>query len=90
MITTHAYVHDIHYSPSRNVCFVHFQLEDIFAFAEGQFVMIEASIEGKTIKRPYSIASTNKQLQEQKILSIVVKKTSEAGMSDRMTQHMQS
>lgn len=48
--------------------------------------MIEAVIDGVTIKKPYSIASTNKQLQEEKLIWFVVKKASENGMSHYLTQ----
>jgi len=58
-------------------------------FCEGQFVMIEREINGKLVKKPYSIATTNQQLQETKQLGVIVKKTSNDGMSDRLTQKIE-
>lgn len=68
MITTTALLKHKYDSPSGNVSYVLFQPEQTFTFLEGQFCMIEAEIDGVTIKKPYSIASTNKQLQEEKLI----------------------
>lgn len=89
MITTPATLTHKEDSPSQQVSYVLFQPETTFTFSEGQFVMIEAEINGQVIKRPYSIATTHKQLQEEKILGVIVKKTSDKGMSDRLTQKIQ-
>lgn len=40
------------------------------------------------MKKPYSIASTNKQLQEEKLIWVVVKKASENGMSNYLTNQI--
>ena len=72
-------------SPSGYVSYLLFQPETTFTFSEGQFVMIEVEIDGKVIKKPYSIATTNKMMQEEKLFGVVVKKTSEKGMSDYLT-----
>lgn len=50
--------------------------------------MIQTKIQGKIYKKPYSIATTNKMLQEEKLLWIVVKKASDTGMSARLTQNI--
>ena len=68
MITTYATLVHKYDSPSGYVSLVLFQVNEVFAFTEGQFVMIHAEINGKLVKRPYSIATTNKQLQEEKII----------------------
>lgn len=72
-------------SPSGNVSYVLFQPEHTFSFVEGQFCMIETTIANKTVKKPYSIASTNMQLQEEKLIWFIVKKASENGMSNHLT-----
>ena len=43
----------------------------------------------RIIKKPYSIASTSRQMQESKQISFVVKKASEDGMSHYLTQTIQ-
>ncbi len=120
MHSTHAtHIHS-HHSPNHQVALVTFQVEEVFDFAEWQFVMIEAEmpvqrssdslhisqqtssdadsnaihLEGgqntrRTIKKPYSIASTSRQMQESKQISFVVKKASEDGMSHYLTQIIQ-
>jgi len=40
--------------------------------------MIEKELHGKLTRKPYSIATTNIQMQEEKTIGFVVKKTSEA------------
>lgn len=74
-------------SPSGLVSFVYFQPEQTFAFDEGQFMMITHQNELRTLKKPYSIATTNKLLHEDKRIGFIVKKTSEHGMSDFLTTH---
>lgn len=89
MHTTAATYLQGHHSPNHQVAFVTFQVQDTFEFLEWQFVMIEAQIWDKKIKKPYSIASTNHHMQESKQISFVVKKTSEDGMSHYLTQDIQ-
>lgn len=89
MHTTHVTHLYSHHSPNHQVALVTFQVDEVFDFAEGQFVMIEVEMDDKKIKKPYSIASTSRQMQESKILSIVVKKASEDGMSHYLTQTIQ-
>jgi ferredoxin-NADP reductase len=86
MITTTAILKHKYDSPSGNVSYVLFQPEHTFSFTEWQFCMIEIEIDRKTIKKPYSIATTNLLLQEEKCIWFVVKKASENGMSDFLTQ----
>lgn len=88
MLTTTATLTHKYDSPSELVSFVLFQVEETFVFQEGQFMMIEVDIRGKKVKKAYSIATTNIQMQEEKVIGFVVKKTSESGMSDRLTQHI--
>jgi len=75
-------------SPSGNVSYLLFQPEHIFSFTEGQFCMIETDINEKKMRKPYSIASTNLLLQEEKCIWFVVKKASDQGMSDYLTQQI--
>jgi len=76
-------------SPNKEVSFVIFESAETFEFQEGQFVMIEVEINGEIIKRPYSIATTNQCMQDNRHLWIVVKKTSDHGMSHYLTQAIQ-
>jgi NAD(P)H-flavin reductase len=72
-------------SPSGLVSLVLFQPEEAFTFAEWQFMMITHQDEKRTLKKPYSIATTNTQLQNEKRIGFIVKKTSENGMSAFLT-----
>lgn len=51
--------------------------------------MIECEIQWKIIKRPYSIATSNKEMQEAKYIWFVVKKVSDDGMSNYLTQDVE-
>lgn len=88
MITTQAQLVKKYSSPSEIVSYIIFQVEKHFEFLEGQFVMIEADLQWKTVKKPYSIATTNKMMIDEKHLWVVVKKTSDRWMSDFLTQHL--
>jgi len=90
MHTTLATYSHSHHSPNHLVALVTFQVVETFEFDEWQFVMIEAQKWNQKIKKPYSIASTQLQMQESKQISFVVKKTSEDGMSDYLTQVIQA
>lgn len=86
MIKTTATITQIHHSPSTDVAFVMVQPNETFSFSEGQFMMIQVDCFWKTLKRPYSIATTNKQLQESKQLWFYIKKASEYWISARITK----
>jgi len=88
MRSTQASLVKKHDSPSGLVSQVVFQVEEIFPFLEGQFVMIEKEIQWKIIKRPYSIASTSQEMMNQKHIAIVVKKASNQWMSNYLTQEI--
>ncbi len=81
MIKTQATISHIEYSPSGDVTFVRFVPDEKFSFQEGQFVMIESTFNhvelGKPLKKPYSIATTNDELQTKGTLGVIVKKTVE-------------
>lgn len=85
MIKTTATITELHHSPSGEVVFVLLQPTETFSFLEGQFMMIEGECFGKTVKKPYSIATTNKQLQDYKQLWFYIKKASEDWMSAWLT-----
>jgi NAD(P)H-flavin reductase len=85
---TIAYLQDRIYSPSGKTAYLTFQVETKRPFIEGQFVMI-TSHEDKPRKKPYSIASTNKELQEQGIMRFVIKETSPYGVSHYLNQTLQ-
>ncbi|MEI7477899.1 MAG: hypothetical protein WCJ81_05380 [bacterium] len=63
-----AIVTNIEYSESKEVTFVYCKPETSFTFKEGQFMMISSDHThpelGKPLKKPYSIATTNQELQE--------------------------
>lgn len=85
MISNFATLRHTYDSPSGKVSYLLFQPEEIFFFSEGQFVMIETLIEDQIVKKPYSIATTNRMLQEEKLIGVIVKKASTNGMSDWLT-----
>jgi ferredoxin-NADP reductase len=68
MISTTAILKHKYDSPSGNVSYVLFQPEQTFSFTEGQFCMIETVLHDKLTKKPYSIASTNQMLQDEKLI----------------------
>lgn len=89
MITTQATLKHKYSSSSANVSYLLFQVEESFTFSEGQFMMLETSIGSVVKKKPYSIATTHRMLQEEKLIGFIVKKVSEEGMSDFLTQKIQ-
>ncbi len=84
-------IEDIEYSPNKEVAYITCSLQDWdLDFEEGQFLMLETTdymIEGKTLKKPYSIASTHNQFLTTKTLSFLVKEASDSGMSYYLTQN---
>lgn len=62
MISTIARVSHIERSPCGDVTFVTMTPEQPLDFAAGQFCMIEHTIDGQLIKKPYSIATTPRQM----------------------------
>lgn len=86
MIKTSATITQLHHSPSTDVVFALLQLDETFTFLEGQFMMMEADCYGQTIKKPYSIATTNQQLLETKQIGFYIKKASEQWLSARLTK----
>jgi ferredoxin-NADP reductase len=93
MIQTYVRVVAIEYSSDRQVAQIFFEPEEKFVFLEGQFVFLErldyVTTDGKSMKRAYSIGSTNALLQDTWVFSTVVKKSSEDGMSHYLTQDLQ-
>jgi ferredoxin-NADP reductase len=83
-------VQQIEKSPNGEVVFLTCRLSHGFLdFEEGQFLMLETvdyQVEGKSLKKPYSIASTHNHFLETKEVSFYVKKASENGMSNYLTQ----
>jgi ferredoxin-NADP reductase len=92
MIQTQATVVDIQHSPNKQVAFVYFKPEETFTFQEWQFIFLErlwfAYPDGKAMKNAYSIGTTNTLLQEQWVIGTIVKKSSQWGMSEYLTQHI--
>jgi len=90
MIQTQATVVDIEHSPNQEVAFIYFKPEQSFTFQEGQFIFLErigfAYPNGKAMKNAYSIGTTNKFLQEKWLIGTIVKKSTEWGMSEYLTQ----
>ncbi len=79
-------VSHIAHSDSKDVVILTCQVERIFTFLEGQFMMLQTLIDGKLVKRAYSIYSTNQQLQETKTISFCIKRKEWWLFSTRSTQ----
>ncbi len=79
----------IEYSPSKEVTFVRCKPDTQFSFKEGQFMMLASDHNHtelqKPLKKPYSIATTNQELQEDGTIGFVVKKVREGYMSEYLT-----
>ena len=74
MITTTGLITMIDYSPSGEVVIIHVQISEPLSFAEGQFMLLQTLIDGKIVKRSYSICSTNQDLQDSQIISFSIKR----------------
>lgn len=83
-------VKNIELSPDKEVSLITCNIEDEdFDFEEGQFLQLETidyQQDGKSLKNPYSIASTHNHYLETKEVSFFTKKASEMGMSSYLTQ----
>jgi len=89
MIKTNIVLRFIEKSSDGEVVFLVFEPEKKFNFHEGQFVMLESidyKYEWKTIKRAYSIATTQKRLNEKNEIWFIVKKASELWLSYYLTK----
>lgn len=86
MIATTATLHSLQKSPSWDVAFLLFQPAETFTFLEGQFMMIECETPTGIQKKPYSIATTSRQLQEEKLIWFYIKQASKDGVSHYLTQ----
>lgn len=84
-----AIITHIEYSHSKEVTLVRCKPSLPFSFKEWQFMMITSAHvhEGlwKPLKKPYSIATTNAELQQDGTVGFVVKKSREWFMSDYLT-----
>ena len=93
MITTTAICTKIEKSDSNNVSFVFFRPQEKFTFQEWQFMFIEIPNQvrenWKSLKNAYSIWTTSKQLAETWEIGFIVKKASEDGVSNYLTQQVQ-
>lgn len=74
MITTTGVITTIDYSPSGEVVIIHVQITEPMSFVEGQFMLLQTLIDGKIVKRSYSICSTNQDLQDSQIISFSIKR----------------
>lgn len=61
---------DKNLSPDGKVAVLTYQCQS-FSFEEGQFVMLQREIEGKIVKRAYSIASTDRDADRGQIVFVV-------------------
>lgn len=86
MLTTQWTIHHVTHSPSGDVVIITCQVEEVFSFFEGQFMVLQTLIDDKIIKRSYSIYSTNQQLQESKTISFCIKRKDQWVFSTRATQ----
>ena len=74
-------IETIEYSDSKEVVILHCKIEKKSSFQEGQFMLLGAEIDGKLVKRSYSISSTNQILQEKNIICFGIKRTSDGVFS---------
>lgn len=86
MLTTQWTIHHITHSPSGDVVIITCQVDEVFTFFEGQFMVLQTLIGDKIIKRSYSIYSTNQQLQDTKTISFCIKRKDQWVFSTRATQ----
>lgn len=86
MLTTQWTIHHITHSQSHDVVIVTCQVEEVFSFFEGQFMVLQTLIDDKIVKRSYSIYSTNQQLQDTKTISFCIKRKDQWIFSTRATQ----
>lgn len=89
MIITSAACIDKQYSESGDVVITRFQVEKKFEFQAGQFVLWAFDIQGKTIKRSYSIYSTMADMESDSHLALLVKKIGEPYVSQYLTDDIQ-
>ena len=89
MLTTQWTIHHISHSPSHDVVIITCQVDDMFIFIEGQFMVLQTLIDDKITKRSYSIYSTNQQLQNTKTISFCIKRKDKWVFSTRATQSAQ-
>lgn len=75
-------------SENSQVSYLTFQLHEPLVFKEGQFVMLSRQISWKTTRRAYSIVSTLEETQKNEEICFLVKKVSENGMSNYLTQEI--
>jgi ferredoxin-NADP reductase len=86
MLTTQWTIHHITHSPSGDIVIITCQVEEVFTFFEGQFMVLQTLIDDKIVKRSYSIYSTNQQLQDTKTISFCIKRKDQWVFSTRATQ----
>lgn len=75
------------------VAFLRFKIDEKINFAEWQFAMLETMFVDhnlwKPLKKPYSIATTNEELQSKWTIWCIVKKVSDWFMSDYLVKKIQ-
>lgn len=86
MITTTGIITHIDYSASGEVVIIHVQVTEPLSFAEGQFMLLQTLIDGKIVKRSYSICSTNQDLQDSQTISFSIKRKENGVFSTRATK----
>lgn len=86
MLNVQGTITHITHSDSKDVVILTCQVETVFDFLEGQFMMLQTLIDGKLVKRAYSIYSTNQQLQDTKTISFCIKRKEAGVFSTRATQ----
>ncbi len=86
MIKTTGTITDTKYSSSGDVVILTVRPDELFDFSEGQFMMLEAEIDGEMIMRAYSIYSTDRQLGEEETVSFCIKRKESGVFSTRATQ----
>lgn len=87
-ITTSLTVSHIDYSPSGDVILMYCRSESVieWSFKSGQFMLLATEIDGKIIKRSYSIATTPQLLGDQWLIWFSIKRVEGGVFSTRATQ----
>ncbi len=76
-------------SPDTTVSYLTFRPMQSVDFAAGQFVMVHCQTSWWLKKKPYSIASAPRSMQEEKTIALYIKQESENGCSAYLTRDIQ-
>lgn len=85
-----ATVHSLDYSPNKQVVFLRVLIEGSgFVFSEGQFIIVHCSINGSTVKKAYSIATTMEEYASQGTIGFIIKLVPGGGFTTHLFHTVQ-